>query len=111
MPTWLLLSLIVLWAVVQYGLTVWALRDLLRREPPPGASRLPWAFVILTLPIVGALAYATHGPGELPFRLPGRLQPPGTLRMPERLPPAVQDVIARARRLARPPGDPDAEER
>lgn len=106
MPTWLLLSLIVLWAVVQYGLTVWALRDLLRREPPPGASRLPWAFVILTLPIVGALAYATHGPGELPFRLPERLRPP------ERLRTAARDVAARVRRPAQPTADdPDAEDR
>ena len=60
--TWLLAVAIVAWAALQYGLVVWALRDLVRRPRVRGDNKVVWALVILTLPMVGALLYASVGP-------------------------------------------------
>ncbi len=47
--TWLLALAIVAWAALQYGLVVWALRDLVRRPRVRGDNKVVWALVILTL--------------------------------------------------------------
>ena len=60
--TWLLAAAIVVWGGVQYGLVVYTLRDLLRRPRVRGDNKVVWAIVILALPMVGALLYATIGP-------------------------------------------------
>lgn len=66
---------IVVWGAVQYGLVYWTLRDLHRRPRVRGDNKVVWALIILTLPLVGALLYATMGPTSFLPR-PGR--PPGT---------------------------------
>ena len=60
--TWLLGTAIVLWGAMQYGLVYYTLRDLLRRPRVRGDNKVVWALVILTLPLVGALLYASIGP-------------------------------------------------
>lgn len=75
MQTWLLALGIVVWGAVQYGLVYWTLRDLNRRPRVRGDNKVVWALVILTLPLVGALLYATMGPTSF---LPRRGRPPGS---------------------------------
>lgn len=60
--TWLLVLGIVVWAAVQYGLVVWTLRDLNRRPRVRGGNKVVWALLILTVPLLGALLYASVGP-------------------------------------------------
>lgn len=60
--TWILAALIVLWGTIQYALAIYTLRDLARRPRVRGDNKLIWALVILTLPLVGGLIYATMGP-------------------------------------------------
>ncbi|MFL5759148.1 MAG: PLD nuclease N-terminal domain-containing protein [Thermomicrobiales bacterium] len=71
--TWLLALLILIAAAVQYGLMFYAIRDLLRRPSVRGDNKVIWAFVILTLPFVGALLYLTMGPTSF---LPRPNRPP-----------------------------------
>jgi hypothetical protein len=58
----LLVTAVLLWGGVQYGLMVWAVRDLARRSRVRGDNKVLWCILILTLPIVGALAYALAAP-------------------------------------------------
>lgn len=60
--TTLLAALVVLWAAIQYGLALHALRDLNRRPRVRGNNKVVWALVILGIPIVGALVYTVYGP-------------------------------------------------
>lgn len=53
---------IVLWGAAQYALTIYSLRDLARRPRVRGDNKVVWALVILTLPFIGALIYASIGP-------------------------------------------------
>ena len=71
--TWLLALAIVAWGAVQYGLVVWTIRDLVRRPRVRGDNKVFWALVILTLPLVGALVYASLGPTSF---LPRTGRPP-----------------------------------
>ena len=76
--TWLIALAIVLWGGVQYGLAFYTLRDLRRRPRVRGDNKVVWALVILALPMVGALLYASIGPTSFiprPHRPPSR--PPG----------------------------------
>lgn len=59
---WLLIGAVLAWAGTQYGLAFWALRDLARRPRVRGGNKVLWALVILVVPIIGALVYATIGP-------------------------------------------------
>jgi len=59
---WTLGMSVVLWGGVQYGLAVYALRDLVRRPRVRGDNKVLWALAILTLPLVGALLYTSMGP-------------------------------------------------
>jgi len=68
--TWLLVVAILVWAVVQYGLAYWTLRDLQRRPRVRGGNKVLWAIIILALPIVGPLLYASIGPTSFIPRLP-----------------------------------------
>ena len=72
LETGLLALGIVVWGVGQYGLAFWALRDLLRRPRVRGDNKVVWALVILTLPVVGALLYASIGPTSF-FPRPARV--------------------------------------
>ena len=75
LKTTLLICAVVLWAVVQYGLMVWALRDLKHRRSVRGGNKVLWGFFILCLPVVGALIYAAGGPTS-PVAVPLRLMAP-----------------------------------
>lgn len=78
---WILAILIVIVGTIQYGLVVYALRDLIRRPRVRGENKVTWALVILTLPFLGAVLYATFGPTSflprsLPAAVPARAVPP-----------------------------------
>jgi hypothetical protein len=70
---WLLAFAIVVVAAVQYGLAVYALRDLHRRPSVRGNNKVAWGLLVLTLPIFGALIYAFMGPTSF---LPRPNRPP-----------------------------------
>ncbi len=59
---WVLAAAVVVVGAAQYGLVVYALRDLARRPRVRGDNKVVWALVILALPFVGALLYAAVGP-------------------------------------------------
>lgn len=75
---WSLVFAVVLLASAQYGLTIYAVRDLIRRPSVRGNNKIAWGLLILTLPFFGALLYAYMGPTSfLPRdRAPGRLVRP-----------------------------------
>lgn len=77
--TWLLVTVVILWIAAQYGLAIWALRDLWHRPRVRGDNKVLWALLILIVPILGPLLYSSLGPASfLPrpkLRRP-RLQPP-----------------------------------
>lgn len=47
---------------MQYGLVIWALRDLVRRSRVRGGNKVVWGFLILIVPILGALIYVVAAP-------------------------------------------------
>jgi hypothetical protein len=59
---WGMLFAILLLAAAQYGLTIYAVRDLLRRPSVRGDNKIAWGLVILTLPFFGPILYAYMGP-------------------------------------------------
>jgi hypothetical protein len=59
---WSLAIGILLLAAAQYGLTVYALRDLIRRPSVRGNNKVAWGLLILTLPFFGPLLYTYMGP-------------------------------------------------
>ena len=71
--TWLTAVALVVWGGVQYTLAYYTLRDLYRRPRVRGDNKVAWALVILTLPFVGALLYASIGPTSF---LPRAHRPP-----------------------------------
>lgn len=73
--TWIVALLIVLWIVAQFGLAVWALRDLWRRPRVRGDNKVVWALMILMLPVIGPLVYSSLGPTSFLPR-PGQPRPP-----------------------------------
>jgi hypothetical protein len=75
LKTLMLICAVLLWAGVQYGLMVWALRDLMRRRRVRGDNKVLWAMFILIVPIIGALTYAVLAP-DTPFARTPRLMPP-----------------------------------
>lgn len=77
--TSLLVVAVLLWTVVQYGLVVWAMRDLMRRRRVRGGNKVLWALLILTVPLFGALAYAAAAPVEPLARPPRLVVPPRRL--------------------------------
>ena len=76
LKTLLLICAVLLWAVVQYGLMAWAIRDLLHRGRVRGDTKVLWGLLILTIPVVGALFYAAVAPVEPLARPPRLVVPP-----------------------------------
>lgn len=62
LQTFLLICAVLLWTGAQYGLMIWALRDLVRRPLVRGGNKIVWGMLILTIPIFGPLAYAMAAP-------------------------------------------------
>ena len=75
LKTSLLVCAVLLWAGVQYGLMVWAMRDLLRRTRVRGDNKVVWALFILIVPVLGALVYIVAAP-PTPLARPPRLVVP-----------------------------------
>lgn len=71
--TWLLVVGIALAGLVQYGLMIYAVRDLLRRPRVRGDNKVAWGLFILMVPFVGALVYTIMGPTSF---LPRANRPP-----------------------------------
>ena len=76
---WSLVIAVLFVAAAQYGLTIYALRDLTRRPSVRGNNKVAWGLVILTLPFVGPLLYTYMGPTSF---LPRDRQPIRPLRRP-----------------------------
>lgn len=96
--TWLTAGLIVLAGAAQYGLMIYALRDLRHRARVRGDNKALWALVVLCIPFAGALAYAVYGPTSFRDR---PLPPPAN---PDRRP----SLPARVSWLPDEPGFDDA---
>jgi hypothetical protein len=59
---WSLAVAVILLAGLQYGLTVYAVRDLLRRPSVRGNNKVAWGLLILGIPFIGSLLYTYMGP-------------------------------------------------
>jgi hypothetical protein len=70
---WILAILILVVAGIQYGLAIYALRDLSRRPTVRYNNKVAWALLVLALPFVGAFVYAVWGPTSF---LPRPNRPP-----------------------------------
>lgn len=57
-------------AAIQYGLAVYALRDLSRRERLRGANKVTWSLIVLCLPFLGPLLYVMLATDGLPAPRP-----------------------------------------
>ena len=57
-------------AVIQYGLAIYAIRDLMQRERLRGANKFSWVLIILCLPFVGTLLYIALATDGLPIPRP-----------------------------------------
>jgi hypothetical protein len=75
LKTLLLICAVLLWACVQYGLMVWALRDLMQRPRVRGDNKVLWSLLILTVPVIGALFYAAVAPVTPIARAPRLIVP------------------------------------
>ncbi len=79
LQTALLICAVLLWAGVQYGLMVWAMRDLLRRARVRGENKVLWALLILIVPVLGALIYSVAAPATPLVSPPRMVVPPRRL--------------------------------
>lgn len=59
---WSLAIAVVLVAGLQYGLAIYAVRDLHRRPSVRGNNKVAWGLLILGLPFIGPLLYTYMGP-------------------------------------------------
>ena len=57
-------------AAIQYGLAIYAIRDLTHREQLRGANKVTWTLIVLCLPFVGPLLYAMLATDGLPLPRP-----------------------------------------
>ena len=62
LETALLVCAVLLWLGMQYGLIVWAMRDLKHRDGVRGKNKVLWAFLILIVPVIGPIAYSIAAP-------------------------------------------------
>ena len=53
----LAVAVVACWIAIQYGLCVWAFRDLRRRRVTAYGNRVSWLLVILCVPVIGPLLY------------------------------------------------------
>lgn len=109
-------------AVVQYVLTVRAVRDLLRRPKVRYGNKVGWGFLILCLPIMGAILYEIYGPVGFRPRPAPRVRrrrptvptlpdlPDEGVAPPERQTPSWASGPARPRTGKRPVAGPAADD-
>jgi hypothetical protein len=60
----------ILAAGLQYGLAIFAIGDLRRREHLRGANKVTWALVVLCIPFLGTLLYVMLATDGLPVPRP-----------------------------------------
>jgi hypothetical protein len=58
--------------MIEVGLCVWALVDLVRHDRVRGGSKLLWAVIIILFEVVGPIVYLAWGRNAEPPRDPGR---------------------------------------
>ena len=58
--------------VIEVGLWIWALIDLVRRDRVRGGSKLLWVVMIILFEVVGPIVYLAWGRNAEPPRDPGR---------------------------------------
>jgi hypothetical protein len=59
--------LIILLAMLQLGLTIWALVDLARREYVRGNNKVIWILVVVLVNTIGPILYFVMGRSEKPL--------------------------------------------
>jgi hypothetical protein len=64
--SFLLMCVILVAAAIQYGLAVFAIRDLMRRERLRGANKITWSLIVLCIPFLGPLMYVMLATDGLP---------------------------------------------
>ncbi len=68
--SFLLMCAFIVAAGVQYGLAIFAIRDLRRRERLRGANKVTWSLIVLCVPFIGTLLYVTLATDGLPSPRP-----------------------------------------
>ena len=58
--------------VIEVGLWIWALVDLVRRDRFRGGSKLLWVLIIILFGVVGPIVYLAWGRNAEPPQDPGR---------------------------------------
>lgn len=61
-----LLPLLIPVALIELGLLVWALLDIIRRERVKGGNKVVWILVVVLFNIVGPIVYFIFGREEAP---------------------------------------------
>lgn len=58
--------LIAVWPliVLQFGIAIWALIDLIRRKSVKGLPKIGWGIIILAVSFFGPIVYLVFGRGE-----------------------------------------------
>lgn len=64
MDSILLFALLLPLALIEVGLMVWAVVDLVKREHVRGGNKLIWAIVVVFISIIGPLLYLVWGRDE-----------------------------------------------
>jgi hypothetical protein len=57
-------------AGLQYGLAIFAISDLRKRERLRGANKVTWSLIVLCIPFIGTLLYVTLATDGLPVPRP-----------------------------------------
>jgi hypothetical protein len=68
--SFLLASAFLIAAIIQYGLALFAIRDLMRRERLRGANKVTWTLIVLCIPFLGPLMYVMLATDGLPTPRP-----------------------------------------
>lgn len=65
-----LMSAFLIAAGLQYGLAIFAISDLRKREHLRGANKVTWSLIVLCIPFIGTLLYVTLATDGLPVPRP-----------------------------------------
>jgi hypothetical protein len=68
--SFLLICALIIAVCVQYGLAIFAIRDLRKREHLRGANKVTWSLIVLCIPFIGPLLYTMLATDGLPIPRP-----------------------------------------
>lgn len=68
--SFLLMCAFLIAAGLQYGLAIFAISDLRKRERLRGANKVTWSLIVLCIPFIGTLLYVTLATDGLPIPRP-----------------------------------------